>query len=232
MSAPAIDTRLRPLTAFRAVRRLIGNPNDTAQVFVILRAMRGASAARAFGRFRRSAAGARVLAERRSLLAALADDARLAASPEDSLGHAYRHFMRNENFSAAGLMQTAESVDDGGWPPEAELFRDRMRVMHDLSHVVTGYGRDPFGELCLMAFTHAQMGHSGMAMIVLMGAGRVLREKQRLPMLAALWEAHRHGRKAHWFAEQDWETLLDQPLETVRCDLAIAPPARYARLAP
>ncbi len=37
-------------------------------------------------------------------------------------------------------MQSAEDAGDDGWPPEALLFRDRMRVMHDLTHVVTGYG--------------------------------------------------------------------------------------------
>jgi ubiquinone biosynthesis protein COQ4 len=229
MSATVIDTRLRPLEAFRAVRRLLGNPDDTTQVFVILRAMRGSSAAWAFRRFRASPVGGRVLAERRQLLAAL-ESAQLAALPEASLGHIYYNFMRAENLTAAGLMQSADSVDDGGWPPEAELFRDRMRVLHDFFHVVTGYGRDPFGELCLLAFTHAQMRHTGMAMIVGMGALKAMRGERRFSILAALAQAWRHGRKARWLAEQDWETLLAQPLDAVRQSLRIAPPTRYAAI--
>ena len=110
-----------------AVRQLLRNPDDTAQVFVILRAMRGSSAQRAFRRFCASPAGARVMAENRSLLAAL-DEGRLAALPEGSLGQIYRRFMQAENLSATGLMQSAASVDDDSWPPEAMLFRDRMRV--------------------------------------------------------------------------------------------------------
>ncbi len=98
MLAQAIDTRLRPVQAFRAVRRLLRNPDDTAQVFVILRAMRGASAARAF----RSDVGGRVLAEKRELLDALSDSARLSALPPDSLGAIYHAFMRRENLSARG----------------------------------------------------------------------------------------------------------------------------------
>ncbi len=105
MLAQAIDTRLRPVQAFRAVRRLLRNPDDTAQVFVILRAMRGASAARAFRRFQGSDVGGRVLAEKRELLDALSDSARLSALPPDSLGAIYHAFMRRENLSARGLMQ-------------------------------------------------------------------------------------------------------------------------------
>src|ERR1700754_3100072 len=101
MLAPAIDTRLRPVQAFRAVRRLLRNPDDTTQVFVILKAMRGASAIRAFRRFRDSEVGTKAMAERRSLLAALTDSARLSALPEGTLGRAYHQFMRHENLSAA-----------------------------------------------------------------------------------------------------------------------------------
>ena len=84
----------------------------------------------------------------------------------------------------------------------------------------------------LLAFTQAQMRNAGMAMIVGMGALRVLREKKRFAGLAAMLEAWRHGRKARWLAEQDWEALLEQPLETVRRMLHISPPQRYAGLMP
>jgi ubiquinone biosynthesis protein COQ4 len=229
MTVAVIDTRLRPLTAFRAVRRLLSNPDDTAQVFVILRAMRGSSALRAFRRFCASPAGSQVMAEQRSLLEAL-DPARLAAMPDGSLGRTYRLFMQEENLSATGLMQAGASVDDGSWPAEAMLFRDRMRVMHDLTHVVTGYGRDPFGELCLLAFNNAQVRNWGLSMLVGMGTLRLLREKTRIPALAAVWEARRHGLKSGWLPEQDWESLLALPLEEVRRKLRIVPPNRYAAL--
>jgi ubiquinone biosynthesis protein COQ4 len=230
MSAAAIDNRLRPLEAFRAVRRLLRNPDDTSQVFVILRAMRGSSAVRSFRRFSASPVGRRVLAERRELLTALDSD-RLAALPEGTLGQVYFRFMCEENLTAAGLMQAAEATDDG-LPPGAELFRDRMRVTHDLFHVVTGYGRDPFGELCLLAFTHAQMRNAGMAMIVGMGMLKILRHKQRGPALAALVEAWRRGNKARWLAEQDWEALLVLPLDEARKALRLAPAPRYAAVTP
>src|SRR5690348_6005263 len=49
-----LDTRLRPLEAVKAVRRLMANPEATEEVFVILRAMRGRSGIALFRRFQQS----------------------------------------------------------------------------------------------------------------------------------------------------------------------------------
>src|SRR5512147_2208250 len=87
-----LDTRLRPIEAVKAVRRLMADPQATQEVFVILRAMRGRSGIILFNRFRQSAMGARILREKRSLFATLSDNAALAALPMDSLGHAYHRF--------------------------------------------------------------------------------------------------------------------------------------------
>lgn len=227
LAQAAIDTRLRPLTALRAVRRLLANPDDTSQVFIVLRAMRGGSAARTFRRFQASPVGARVLAQKQVLLDRLDDGAALSALAPDTLGHCYRDFMQRENLSARGLMQSAQGIDEDNWPPQALLFRDRMRMLHDVGHVLTGYGRDPLGELCLLAFTCAQNGHAGMAMIVVLGMLKALRQKGGSAVAGAVFEGWRHGRKAQWLAEQDWEALLARPLEAVRDELGVQAPGRY-----
>lgn len=97
-----------------------------------------------------------------------------------------------------------------------------MRELHDVNHVVTGYGRDQLGELCLMTFMYRQTGNLGMLMLVVM-AWRQLPKIAR----AAVREAWRHGRKAAWLAEQDWETLLTQPLSDIRKSLGIAAAVKY-----
>ena len=86
LAQSTLDTRLRPLEAVKAVRRLLANPDQTREVFVILRAMRGRSGIRLFRRFQQSAMGARILAERRSLLNTLSQGAALSAMPAASLG--------------------------------------------------------------------------------------------------------------------------------------------------
>jgi len=232
-SPPTIDTRLRPFEALRAVGRLFADPQDTRQVFVILNALRGRSGQRMLRRFAASATGATVLTDHRRLIDRLEDHAALAALPPGSLGRAYLAFMQAENLSAAGLVEpsmTAEAQAQA-LAPDARLFRDRMRDMHDLTHVLTGYGRDSLGELCLLAFMFAQSRNLGQAFIVLMGLGRFGRLAGRLRMAAALLEGWRRGRRCRWLPEQNWEALLAMPLGTLRETLRVAAaPVRYQAL--
>src|SRR3954462_15777914 len=202
-----IDTSLRPLEAVAAVRRLF-QTGDTKEVFAVFRALRGKSGLRAFRRFAASLTGAEVLRERRCLLDALNNHAALEALPEGSVGRAYLAFMQTEQLSANGLVQASENWERDPVPPDLALFRERMRDAHDLTHVLTGYGRDPLGELCLLAFMYPHTGNLGMALIVLMGFSRLESQAAR----RAVIEAWRHGRKARWFADMDWEAMLPEPL--------------------
>ncbi|MEO8896330.1 MAG: Coq4 family protein [Rhizomicrobium sp.] len=218
-----LDTRLRPLEAVKAVRRLMANPEATQEVFVILRAMRGRSGIALFRRFHESAMGARILAEKRTLFTTLSDNAALAALPADSLGRNYHRFMASENLSPDGLVAPSQATRDDLVSDDVALFRDRMRDMHDLTHILTGYGRDPLGELCLLAFMYAHTGNLGMALIVLMGFSRIESKTAR----KAVIEAWRHGRKARWFADMDWEAMLPQPLDALRERFHVIRPAAY-----
>lgn len=223
-SQTTIDTRLRPLEAVKAVRRLMADPGATEEVFRILRAMRGRSGERLFQRFQRSLAGRRILAERRNLFAALSDRTALAALPASSLGHSYHRFMACENLTADGLVMPSQAYRDDGITPEASLFRDRLRDSHDLCHILTGYGRDPLGELCLLAFTYSHTGNAGMALIVLMGLTKIESGSARRAVMEAWW----HGRKAQcWFGDMEWETLLPQSLDALRQRFHVMPPNAY-----
>jgi len=215
------STRLRPLKAMRAFRVLQAT-GDTSQVFVILRAMRGKALINTFRRFAQSALGKKVLAERRDLLPALADREGLRRLPAGSLGRAYLAFMEEEKLSAEGLVQASESWEDDPMPPDIDLFRARMRELHDVSHVVTGYGRDPLGELCLLAFTYRQFGNLGRLLIVAMAWSQI-----PAPGRAAVFEAWRNGRSCAWLGDQDWEVLLGRPLDEVRRELSLTLPLRY-----
>lgn len=217
----ATDTRLQPFTALRAIRTLFAT-HDTRQVFVLLRAMRGCSGIRNFRRFAESSAGQMILRERRDLLPLLEDRARLRQLPAGSVGRAYLEFMESEDLSANALVTASEGWENETVTPDGALFRARMRELHDVNHVVTGYGRDRLGELCLMTFMYRQMGNLGMLMLVVMAW-------RQLPKIArpAIREAWRHGKKAAWFAEQDWEQLLTRPLSDIRKSLGIQSPVKY-----
>jgi len=215
------DTRLHPLDAIRAIRLLLAT-GDTRQIFVILRAMRGRAMIKTFRRFAQSRVGHRVLAERRDIYPVLTDRAALRALPDGSLGRAYLAFMEEENLSAQGLVQASQSWETDPVSPEVELFRTRMRELHDVTHIVTGYGRDPLGELCLLTFTYRQMGNLGRIMIVGFAWSKLPKRAR-----AAVFEAWRNGKRTHWLAGEDWEALLVRPLEEVRRDLSVPAPALY-----
>jgi ubiquinone biosynthesis protein COQ4 len=224
MTQPATP-RLRPMVALRALRDFRRNKEDTHQVFVMIEALRGKTTLRQFARFRQTEAGRAVLAEQRRLLDRLSDRTSLAALPAGTLGRAYYDFMATENLSAEGLVQ-ASKVERPPMADDVTLFRERNREMHDLLHVVTGYGRDPLGEACLVAFSYAQTRLKGFAVIALHAARRIGRALPGQPVWRAVFEGYRHGRSAGWLPGADWEELLPQPVEAIRAQFAVTP-ARY-----
>jgi ubiquinone biosynthesis protein COQ4 len=218
----ATNTRLHPLTAIRAVRALKANPEDTSQIFVIFRALRGRSGVRIFRRFAASPTGQAILREKRDLLPVLENRTALAALPAGSMGRAYFDFMEQENLSANGLVTASQSWEQDVVPPDVDRFRNRMRDAHDLTHILTGYGRDPLGELCLLAFMNRHSKNAGQLLIVAMSWTRLPRTAR-----AAVIQAWHNGAKARWFQDLDYEALLTRPLEDVRRGLNIPTPTRY-----
>ena len=225
MSQPS-SYRLHPIAALRAVRNLMSNREDTHQVFLLIEALRGKTTLRQFARFRQTETGRAVLGENRRLLDRLSDRASLAALPAGTLGRAYYDFMAAENLSAEGLVE-ASRIERPPASDDVTMFRERGREMHDLLHVVTGYGRDPLGEACLVAFTYAQNRLKGLAVIAVFAARRIARSRPGQPVRRAVFEGYRHGRSAGWLPGADWEALLAQPVDAIRAQFAVKPPTYY-----
>jgi ubiquinone biosynthesis protein COQ4 len=111
-----------------------------------------------------------MLAEKPSLLAALSDRAALRAcrralSAASTPTSWTRRSSTPPDWSKAEetATQTYGRPDDEPVDPEREFFGDRVRDMHDLWHVLTGYGRDEAGEAANLAFTYAQVPTSASA---------------------------------------------------------------------
>lgn len=213
--------------AFRATRRLIGNPEATDEVFTIIDALSGNSLEASFQRFKATDTGRQILAERRSLLDTLQDRDYLAMLPGHSLAAHYLKFVTSENISAEGLVEPSEEM----WASrhldaDRLFFANRQRDMHDLWHTLTNYGRDELGEVCLLAFTHAQSPNRGIAFICLVGIFQIGKHLGWAVPKAA-YRAYCDGKEAAWLPAQDWESLLSQPIGAVRTTLNIRPPRRY-----
>ena len=219
--------RMQPLVAWRALRRLIADPSQTPEVFTVIRALSGPALRNGLARFQKTENGQAVLREQRDLLATLVDREKLASCGPNSLGRHYLNFVTHENISAEGLVEASE--EDGEFQyldGDLARFGMRQRDMHDLWHTLTQYGRDELGEVCLLAFTYAQTKNRGIGVICLAGMQQ-LRSRYGNDVVRTAWRAYGDGKRAAWLPGQDWETLLTQPIDEVREQLNITPPALY-----
>ena len=209
-------------TAWQALSRLRANPDATEEVFVIIRALTGKSGEREFQRFRKTEAGARVLAEKRDLLPVLQDRAYLESLPEGSLGREYAAFTAREQISAEGLVDASDNVEREAIDADRARFFDLLRDSHDLHHVTTGWGRDLMGEVSLLAFMISQAWNHGIALIV--GHVYWTGDADTRALIRSAW---RRGKKAKWLAGSDWEALLPRPLDEVRAEFELGALPEY-----
>jgi ubiquinone biosynthesis protein COQ4 len=224
--APAPHRKMEWRRAWNALRVLIDNPERTEKVFEIAEALSGDSFERDFQRFAAHPEGHRLLEERPSLLNALKDRPALRAMPAGSFGRRYAEFMEEGNLTAEGLVE-ADVMADRPNPPEQidpnrEYYGDRIRDMHDLWHVLTGYGRDEAGEAANLAFTVGQIPTYGIVAIVL-AAAAIGPKDLRMTWQRYLIRAWRRGRRASMLPVARYEELLPLPLDEVRRLLGIEP---------
>lgn len=220
---------IRPLVALRALRGIQKNPEDTQQVFVLTEALRGRSGLQLVHRFEEHPSGRKILKQRRSLLAILQNHAALELLPEGSLGRAYLDFMKSEQLSAQALVDSAKNTGlyKPGNTSDRVYLGSRLRDMHDLFHVLTGYGRDELGEMCVLAFCYPQQGTRSFAVLSFFGTLK-LRRKLGLPEVTrATRQAYQHGKYAAWIPGEPIEDLLGENLEGLRARWRILPPTEY-----
>jgi ubiquinone biosynthesis protein COQ4 len=220
-----LERKLDFVGAFLALGAVRRNPDDTESGVKLVSSLEGRSLERFFQHFIADPAGAAIVRERRCLFALLDDREALAKLPQGSLGRAYIEWTEVEEVNAAGLATAAE-----GWFAGGELSEDRRLVMeryrdtHDLWHVLTGYGRDLVGELALLTFSLVQIRHAGLALPVVFGYLGHVFDRPRRRLLNDAW---RRARRSVWLPVQDWEGLIERPLDQVREELRVGPPPIY-----
>jgi ubiquinone biosynthesis protein COQ4 len=212
-----------------AIKKLIADKEDTKQVFVILETMSGNSGLRAFKRFKKAPHAEKILNADKPLVEYLKDRAWLESLPQGSLGRTYARFTEVEQISADGLTEASvEGRQEMRELSAAQIkYHERQRDAHDLWHVSTGYGRDPLGELCLLAVTWRQLGNPGILLIILFGYLSSRKEAPGLGIGKAIMEGFRLGKAAKGLPSAEWERLLTLPLKDVRAELGIKTPTRY-----
>lgn len=221
--------RVRPIKALRALGRLLKDKEDTAQVFEIMRALSGRSIPNGYARLLDAPKGGAIAYRRQELADVLSDREFLGRLPEGSVGRAYLAFTTTENISAQGLIEESRKGIDEDIDREHPFawYGRRLRDVHDLWHVLTGYGRDALGEASLVAFSYAQTKSHGFGLIAIAGALKLHRELGGQPFARAVWEGYRNGRSAAWLPGEDYVRLLAEPLLAARERLKIRRPSAY-----
>ena len=217
--------------AMRALKRL-RETGDTKHVFEITRALGSGGPPAGYARLLTTPQGGRMAYERVELCQRFGDEAWLAGFAPGTVGAAYRDFIKRNNSSAAGLAEASEraAVTQPEYRHPHAWYGRRTRDIHDVWHVLTGYGADALGEGCVVAFSYAQTGSLGLAFIALHVARLGKKTRPDLPFFAAVWRAYLAGRRAAWLPGEDYERLFAEPLESARARLGISPPDTYRQI--
>lgn len=224
--------RRRPqwLRALRALRKLLNEPNRTELAFEVNEALDGDPAERTLLCMLAHPEGRRLYEERPALLEALSDQEALARLPENSFGRAYLEHVKQYDLDPRKLVELGRRTgwSAGSSEPGLRWIAERDGLMHDLWHVLTGYGADQLGEAALLPFSFAQDGGRGNALLTLGSTWRSVRAVG-LRWLLYAWRSWRRGRRAICLTALPYEELLALPLDEVRAAAGIEPPKQAHR---
>lgn len=220
----AIRRRLDFRRARAAMQTLQQDPERTEMVFEITQALAGSWPERVLRRLRADPAGRRLLEARPVFDPSTCDLDALLAMPPHSFGRVFAEWMRLNDFEP-GLM---DRPGDEAADPDLAYVGKRLTQVHDFWHVLSGYNRDPAGEIGVLTFGWAQMHSYGIGYILGTVLWRSLRDAWRQgqltsPLLAYMWRAYRAGRRARFLLPVRLEELFPLPLEEVRATLGIEP---------
>lgn len=209
------------------LKRLREEPEDTEAGARLFRAFGGEPGDdRVLARMRETAEGRHILSARPDLLRALSDRARLRSLADGTLGREYVRFAEREQIFPEGLQEIMARVEGEHADDEVAFVHARGRALHDLLHVITGYGRDPAGEVALLAFTAVQNGSRALDWLSLLGCWKTLVRGRPVA-----WRLRRSGRRrarrSAWMFDRDWEALLERPIDDVRRELGLWPVPVY-----
>jgi ubiquinone biosynthesis protein COQ4 len=205
---PSWIARLR--VGIRAVVVLDENAEDVFAGHMISMSMDADTFARHAKNLAQTVEGRALLADRPHLQPNRDDLAALRALPEGTLGNLLARYYDDNGIKPF--------VSDFAVQSDGEYLAKRYREIHDLAHVVTGYGTHPMGEVELQAFILGNLGLRSpwLAMVYV-----ALVRPDGLPPIwkyaRKLLAAYRRGRQSDDVAlgpryERDWAS----PIEDVR----------------
>lgn len=156
--------------------------------------------------------------------------AELARCPAGSLGNDFYRQITENGFDLEVLDRDALGV--AALTPPLDYLNARVLQIHDLIHLTAGYDLSPLHEVGISAFQMAQFGHGYssmfLALVTTATAGSPTPGAFTF-MLNLILTAWVHGRQSPQLLAVAWETVWNEPVDTVRTRIGIkafADPAR------
>ncbi|WP_158291657.1 Coq4 family protein [Marinicauda algicola] len=227
---------IRPFEAWRAFWDLVADRDNTVHVFRFFMAVNGKTAGTSFRRFLKSDFGRKMLADPHYIDRILLDRKTLEAAGPGTVAASYLHYLDSENLHPLGVHQAAKDAAPELWArmerdyPEYAVMRRTTAILHDLYHVLTGYGRDPLGEAVLLEFSGAQSGNRGARLLGRAAGLRIRSEIRSWPVGRMMDNAVRMAREATDLALVDPADYLHLPLDEARAMLNIVPDPVYRKI--
>jgi ubiquinone biosynthesis protein COQ4 len=218
---PRIDWR----RALRAIKALREQTDDIRHAYEVMIALDGGQIEALYQRFLAEPGAAALLAEKPSLLVTLAGFDGLRRLPAASFGRAYLAMMEGSGYGADGLRkasQLAAGLEEILPGPDRQWFIERSGCIHDLLHVLTGYGQDWAGETSLLAFD-CGLAPLRARVVGLVGTALTAPWWPAMRVHRFLRRAWIRGKRARIPLSYRWEDALARPLDAVRYDLAVEP---------
>lgn len=201
-------------TLLGAMRRLNKNPADREGQRAFVMSLDRKALERRLAFLRSTESGRRLLAERPHLDSRHMSRASLLAMPPGTFGRALGEFFERWDIQPFGP-PPAEAKD------ELEWIAQRTADAHDCVHLVAGYGADPLGEIEVQAFMWAQWQPFTVLVVSFFGLFWSAWRSGVAQTLRRYRAALRRGREARPLDDVIWESLLDQPLDSVRAQLGL-----------
>ncbi|MET0286543.1 MAG: Coq4 family protein [Polyangiales bacterium] len=160
--------------------------------------------------------GRTLLRERPDLQAGTIDLVGLRTLPEGTLGKLLAHYYEENGIAPFASPYPARN--------DVEYLAKRYRELHDMVHIVTGYGTDPISELELQAFVYGNLGlRHPVLILTLTGIFMPMQLPPIWTYFPKLRAAYRHGKASADVALRPrYERYWSTPIEDVRRAVGLA----------
>ena len=145
----------------------------------------------------------------------------LKSLPPETLGFQFAKFMNNPVVTPIDKLPESKNEIS----PELDYLRQRIRITHDIHHVVCGYPADEIGEMGISAFYVAQINSPLNSMLLAFGLIKcTIKFPQRLPeLMDIITEGWILGKKTQNIFGIKWEEMWNLPVSEVREQLGLQP---------